>query len=103
MRIPDALQVGGRPAGAGCADEEVAAVLIVERLESRIDGAGGILAQPPVGRECILWPAAEIERDAAEQRAIVGDVRVAEALEGPSSNAVQTGGGRLNEVGLDLQ
>ncbi len=38
--VPDALQVGGEGAGAGAGDEQIAAVLEVEREESVVHVAG---------------------------------------------------------------
>ncbi len=103
VRIPDALQVGRRPSGAGRADEQVSAVLVVERLEPGIDRAGGVLAQPPIGRERVLRPAAEIQRDAAEQRSIVGDVRAAQAFERAPRKAVETRGRRPDRIGPEAR
>ena len=69
VRVPDALQVQRRAARPRPADQQVAAELEVERLERRVGRAVAVLAQPGVGGLAVLRRAAEVERDAPEQRA----------------------------------
>ena len=78
--VPDPLEIGGLAARPGAGDQEVAAVLEVERHQPRIVGpelphalVGG---QPPrlVGRR------SQVQRHAVEQALMVGDVILQEGL-----------------------
>ena len=77
--VPDALQVGGLAACAGRADEQVAAVLEEQRGECRVLA---VLERgdAAVGRRLGGGGAAEIEGNAAEERAVIGEVGVEQGL-----------------------
>ncbi len=71
--VPDALQVGGLPAGTAGADHQVAAVLEEQRDQRRVvaRGEGG---DALVGGQFGGGRGAEVERHAAEQRLVIANV-----------------------------
>ena len=77
--VPDALQVGRLAARAAGADQQVAAVLEDQRGQVRIVAVGE-LGDALVGRLVGGRRAAEVERHAAEQRLVIGEVRGRELL-----------------------
>ena len=86
LLVPDALQVGGLTAGPRRGDHQVAAVLDVERGERGI-GVRRVGRDALIGRQVGDRRRAEIDREAAEQPLVVGDVRGAEIAVAASPQA----------------
>src|SRR5215475_4374913 len=73
---PDALQIGGKIAGAAARDEQVSAELKILRDELLVFAAALQAFEPLVGGR--LARTAEFQLDAVEERLVVGDVRLAQ-------------------------
>ena len=73
--VPDALEVGRLRAGPARRDQQVAAVL-EEQLDEFGSAARG--GDPAIGRRILWAPGVQLQRHAIEQRAMVGDVGVAQ-------------------------
>ena len=74
--VPDALQIRRFASGAAAGDEQIAAVLKMQRSERRIAFQAGRLdsAQPLVGRQIGGGRPAKIQRHPAEKPAMVRQV-----------------------------
>jgi hypothetical protein len=91
------LQVGRLRAGPRATDQQIAAELEVERGKLRVVALGEGL-DPLVGRTLRGGGAAQVERHAAEEPPVLGDVLLAERVEGllgGRGDGRLRGGGRI--------
>ena len=97
--VPDALQVGRLRTGARAGDQQVAAVLEVERGQPGIVAVGE-RPHTLVGRHALRRP--EVECDAVEERLVIADVRGAQRVDALARRRIERRRDARGGIGADV-